>query len=217
MSAATPGSTLPSRSSSEAPPPVEMCDIFSARPAFSTAATESPPPMMVVQPLPVSSASVSAMAKVPLEKASNSKTPMGPFQMTVLQSASFSWIILVESGPLSRPIQPSGISSTETVLVAASAANLSATTTSVGRMKSMPFSAAIFSSLVASSSWSSSTSDEPVSRPRALRKVKTMPPPMMILSTFSIRDSMTPILEETLEPPTIAANGRFGSATAPSR
>ena len=30
--------------------PVEMCDIFSARPAFSTAATESPPPMMVMAP-----------------------------------------------------------------------------------------------------------------------------------------------------------------------
>ena len=60
---------MPSSSSSEAPPPVEMCDIFSARPAFSTAATESPPPMMVVQPVPVSSARVSAMSKVPLAKA----------------------------------------------------------------------------------------------------------------------------------------------------
>ena len=48
--AATPGSTLPSNSSSEAPPPVEMCDIWLATPAFSTADTESPPPMMVVQP-----------------------------------------------------------------------------------------------------------------------------------------------------------------------
>merc|ERR1711957_626785 len=67
LSAATPGRTLPSRSSSEAPPPVEMCDIFSARPAFSTAATESPPPMMVMQPfLLVISARVSAMSKVPL-------------------------------------------------------------------------------------------------------------------------------------------------------
>ena len=43
-------STLPSRSSREAPPPVEMWLIFSAKPAFSTAATESPPPMMVIVP-----------------------------------------------------------------------------------------------------------------------------------------------------------------------
>ena len=48
--AATPGSTLPSNSSREAPPPVEMCDIWLATPAFSTADTESPPPMMVVHP-----------------------------------------------------------------------------------------------------------------------------------------------------------------------
>jgi hypothetical protein len=47
---ATPGRTLPSRSSREAPPPVEMWLILSARPAASTAATESPPPMMVVAP-----------------------------------------------------------------------------------------------------------------------------------------------------------------------
>lgn len=45
---------------------------FSATPAFSTAATESPPPMMVMQSsMPASSL---AMAKVPLEKASNSNT-----------------------------------------------------------------------------------------------------------------------------------------------
>ena len=42
--------TLPSRSSREAPPPVEMWLIFSAKPAFSTAATESPPPMIVMVP-----------------------------------------------------------------------------------------------------------------------------------------------------------------------
>ncbi len=48
--AATPGSTLPSSSSKEAPPPVEMWDIWLATPACSTAETESPPPMMVVQP-----------------------------------------------------------------------------------------------------------------------------------------------------------------------
>ncbi len=57
-----PGSTLPSSSSSEAPPPVEMWLILSARPAFSTAATLSPPPMMV---MPSSLASVLAMANVP--------------------------------------------------------------------------------------------------------------------------------------------------------
>ena len=77
----------------DAPPPVEMWDILSARPAFSTGATESPPPMMVMAPS-VSSARVSATSKVPLAKASISNTPMGPFQMTDLHSLSSVWISL---------------------------------------------------------------------------------------------------------------------------
>ena len=40
-----PGSSRPSRNSREAPPPVEMCVILSAKPSFSTAAAESPPPI----------------------------------------------------------------------------------------------------------------------------------------------------------------------------
>ena len=48
VSAATPGSVRPPRNSSDAPPPVEMCVIRSASPAFFTAAIESPPPIMVV-------------------------------------------------------------------------------------------------------------------------------------------------------------------------
>jgi len=157
------------------------------------------------------------MSKVPLANFSNSNTPIGPFQMMVLQSDRASWIILVDSGPLSRPIQPSGISSTDTTWVLASGEKASATITSVGRMSSMPFSLASASRRLARSSWSSSTREEPVERPRAFRKVKTIPPPMMTLSHFAIRDSITPILEDTLDPPTMAAKGRTGLDTAPSR
>ena len=39
--------------------------------------------MMVMHPLAVSSASVIAMPLVPLANASNSNTPIGPFQITV--------------------------------------------------------------------------------------------------------------------------------------
>ncbi len=35
----------------------------------------------------------------------------------------------------------------------------------------------------------------------------------MIITLLS-KDSITPILEDTLEPPTMAANGRLGSETA---
>src|SRR2546422_10964486 len=76
-SAMTPGSGLPSRNSSEAPPPVETCESLSSRPA--TAAAESPPPTMVVAPLAVASTSASATALVPASKGGVSETPIGPF------------------------------------------------------------------------------------------------------------------------------------------
>lgn len=41
--------------------------------------------------------------------------------------------------------------------------------------------------------------------------------PMMILSTLSSSDSMTVILDDTLEPPTMATKGFLGLDTAPSR
>ena len=44
---AMPGSSKPSRNSREAPPPVEMWVILSAKPSCSQAAAESPPPTMV--------------------------------------------------------------------------------------------------------------------------------------------------------------------------
>ena len=48
---ATPGSSLPSRNSRDAPPPVEMWVILEAKPSFSTAAALSPPPTMVTASL----------------------------------------------------------------------------------------------------------------------------------------------------------------------
>ena len=66
VSASTPGSFLPSRNSSEAPPPVEMCVILSATPAAFTADTESPPPTIDVAP--TFSATACAILKVPLAK-----------------------------------------------------------------------------------------------------------------------------------------------------
>ena len=81
--AATPGNTLPSKYSKEAPPPVEMWLIFSAKPSFSIAATESPPPTILTARL---LATAFATASVPLQKASISNTPIGPFQTIILAS-----------------------------------------------------------------------------------------------------------------------------------
>jgi len=40
---------------------------------------------------------------VPLEKVSNSKTPAGPFQMTVLEASTFSRKSAIDAGPQSMP------------------------------------------------------------------------------------------------------------------
>mmetsp|Transcript_16974 Transcript_16974/g.34946 ORF Transcript_16974/g.34946 Transcript_16974/m.34946 type:complete len:220 (-) Transcript_16974:462-1121(-) len=191
--------------------------ILSALPDFSTAATESPPPIIVQAPLAVISSRTSTIAKVPLAKASNSKTPMGPFQMTVLQSARAAEISFVASGPLSSPIQPSGMAVAGTTCVFASAEKASATTMSEGRMSCFPLASALAMTALAVSTKSSSAMEDPTERPLALRKVKTMPPPMTTLSHLSRRASSTVILEDTLDPPTIAAIGLSPLFTAPSR
>ena len=83
----TPGNFLPSKNSNEAPPPVEICDILLARPAFSTAAAESPPPITVVAFS--SSANDNAIEFVPFANCSNSNNPTGPFHITVFAPLDF--------------------------------------------------------------------------------------------------------------------------------
>jgi hypothetical protein len=46
---------------------------------------------------------------VPKANFSNSKTPIGPFQITVFVVSNTSLNFLIESGPMSKPIHPSGI------------------------------------------------------------------------------------------------------------
>src|SRR5678815_5839235 len=108
-SAATPGSVLPSSSSSEAPPPVEMKVTLSATPARLTALTLSPPPIMLLQP--EFAAMASAMAKVPFAHSLISNTPISPFQTTVFAPATSAANSFTVSGPISTPSQPSEISS----------------------------------------------------------------------------------------------------------
>src|SRR5437867_2418763 len=60
-----PGSVLPSRNSSDAPPPVEMCETSDAYPNFRSAAALSPPPTTEKQSL---LAIAAATARVPAAK-----------------------------------------------------------------------------------------------------------------------------------------------------
>lgn len=64
--ASIPGSTLPSRSSKEAPPPVETCDTLSSvlKKAGEQAVAVSPPPMIEQQPLAVAATTASMTAFV---------------------------------------------------------------------------------------------------------------------------------------------------------
>src|SRR6478609_7267739 len=102
VSASTPGSFLPSRNSSDAPPPVEICVILLARPDWWTAATESPPPTIEIAPrFP---ATASAIFMVPRANGATSNTPMGPFH-TIVRAAAISLLkAVIVSGPMSRPI-----------------------------------------------------------------------------------------------------------------
>src|SRR5688572_13646391 len=79
-STATPGRVSPPSSSREAPPPVEMCEMWPASLALLMAAIESPPPTMLI---PRQVATACATTLVPLARASISKTPIGPFHTTV--------------------------------------------------------------------------------------------------------------------------------------
>ena len=108
-SAARPGSGSPSRNSSEAPPPVEMCVMSPARPERMTAATESPPPTTLMAPL---SATAAAIAIVPAANGGTSNMPIGPFQKTVRAVAIAARKRSTVSGPMSSPILPAGISRT---------------------------------------------------------------------------------------------------------
>ena len=76
-----PGRFLPPIKSKNAPPPVDMWFILFLTFAFEIAATESPPPIMLV--LLFKDAISFAILIVPFEKFSISYIPSGPFQNIV--------------------------------------------------------------------------------------------------------------------------------------
>ena len=102
-----PGRVLPSRYSRLAPPPVEMWpNAVSSKPSVRTAAAESPPPTTVKRRRPRSAPGRPRGCR--RRTASNSNTPIGPFQNTVLASASLRREQLARTpgrcpGPAGRP------------------------------------------------------------------------------------------------------------------
>src|SRR6185437_10159106 len=170
VSASTPGSFFPSRNSSEAPPPVEMCVIWSATPAFFTAETESPPPTIEVASW--FAATAFATFVVPTANGANSNTPIGPFPTLVGASPISLANSATAFGPLSHAIHTAGNApSPSKACVLASAANLFASTWSTGSRNRTPFAAALARVSFARSILSASSSDFPISCPLAFRKV----------------------------------------------
>ena len=209
-STVTPGSSRPSRNSSDAPPPVEIWVIRSASPCWVTAATESPPPTTTVAPASARSASIRATAFVPWANEGISKTPSGPFQNTVSTSARASRMFCWLSLPRSTMCHEAGIFSARSVLYSVPRVTSLATMTSTGRTTRTPLFAADERIRRASSTRSGSARLLPMALPWASRNVFAMPPPRISRSTLVRRWSMTLILSETLAPPRIAANGRSG-------
>ena len=108
------------------------------------------------------SATAFATAIVPAAKFSHSETPIGPFHTTVpAPSRAFANFSLV-LGPISSPIQPSGISEELTTLYSASGLYSVATTVSSGIRKFTPFSFALAMMSLANSTLSASQIDVPI-------------------------------------------------------
>ena len=214
-SASTPGSLLPSISSSAAPPPVEMwlTPFTTSGPACFTAAALSPPPTTVK---PGAAATIRARSIVPREKAGVSKRPMGPFQNTVFARVTAAPKSSTVFGPTSRAMVPSGTRSTEVVSPVV-ASRPEATTTSTGRSTSTPLSRARARMVRARGSLSSSIRLFAMSFPCAARNVLAIAPPTARVSTTPSSASTTSILSETFAPPSTATYGFSGRSTRRER
>merc|ERR1719444_505954 len=160
----------------------------------------------------VTTASISSL--VPASKLAISKTPIGPFQMMVLEAATASAFSFFDSGPQSRPMKPSGIpSALVLLLISPSSPNLELMTKSTGKMISTPLDLAfsIISGTILAPS--SSYRDDPMLMlSLTFRKVYAIPPPTMILSTLSSRFMISWILSLTFAPPRIANMGFTGAS-----
>merc|ERR1711879_759445 len=139
LSAATPGRSLPSSNSNDAPPPVLQCETLSSVSYFLQAVAVSPPPITVTTPAAVAATTASIKLFVPVSNLAISKTPIGPFQMIVLDASTAALFNLMDSGPQSEPMKPSGMPSAFVdSLISPSSPNLEEMTKSTGRMISTP-------------------------------------------------------------------------------
>src|SRR4029078_8533351 len=106
--------------------------------ARATAAAESPPPTIVVAPRPVAAAIASAIAMVPLSNGDVSKTPIGPFQITVCADAIALPYDSAVLGPISKIASCGFTPSRETACADLASSSDDATIESCGRIILVP-------------------------------------------------------------------------------
>ena len=176
------------------------------------AATESPPPTTTVVPASARAARNLAISNVPWAKDGISNTPSGPFQTTVLASASAASMLAMDAFPTSTMCHEAGTFSALRVLYSVPRVTSLATITSTGRTIRAPRASAVAMTRFAASTILGSARLLPTGWPLASRKVLAMPPPTTRTSTLVTRFSRTLILPDTLAPPTMAANGRSGDS-----
>merc|ERR1712113_593702 len=111
LRAATPGRTLPSNNSMEAPPPVLQCVTLSIVLYFLQAVAVSPPPITETAPFSVAPTTASMRDLVPASNLPISNTPIGPFQIIVFDASTAALFNSLDLGPQSNPMKPSGIPS----------------------------------------------------------------------------------------------------------
>mmetsp|Transcript_54701 Transcript_54701/g.168471 ORF Transcript_54701/g.168471 Transcript_54701/m.168471 type:complete len:393 (-) Transcript_54701:284-1462(-) len=148
-----------------------------------------------------------------------SKTPTGPFQMTVRASPrTFSHLAMV-CGPKSSAMCPSGTSAPLLITAAALLFHSVAHAWSMGSTSCTSFFLASSTRFLATVSRSisrpllfatRSTLESATVWPRASRKVKAMAPPMMMVLQWLYMLPMRLILSLTLEPPMMATTGLTG-------
>ena len=214
-SASRPGRSPCSRSSREAPPPVDTWSMRSARPNWATAAALSPPPT-TVRPLRrgdrLGDGTGAGLEARVLERAHRAvpehRAGVGD-DVAELRG---------RAGPDVDALPAVG-------QVGAGLAHLAALVGleqhAVGRQRGhvgrqVDPVAGSASSRRHVSTWSASTSESPTRWPWATRNVKHMPPPMTRASTTPSSASMTASLSDTLAPPSTATNGRSGFSRMPS-
>ena len=214
-SASTPGSSLPSNSSNDAPPPVDSQSTFSSSPNWRSAATESPPPTTVV---PGARRPPRRPPACRRRRAPARRRPSGRSRERCRRRRSPPRRRPRVRGPMSRPIQPSG-TSTPSLSRGSVVGVERAPEDQVDRQRRARTRRSAARSSASLGQLDALLLDQRVAGldPLGAEEAEAIAPPIRIRSASSRKRSMTPILSETLAPPRTTTSGRCGRLDDPGQ